>query len=269
MRLWITLAEEWGDRMAMANDMGALLNKLEDDLHMTMIYRRLPQDLKKDSWERRIMEKTMPTFSRYFPHKVRFVVNEDTCNVKSHGHRQKQRVYYIKDEFLGSLKLLGVQDIDWGDTSTDNMGLYRPREFSPQGNFMEYQMLADNMSLYNDNIYPEFEAPNKITITRVGGEYISIYSFVLNLLVEHKTLATISPTKMEVFEELAEADVANFLYGNLKYIDNLETAYFDINLLLDDLKSIADNRSNIIEKLENSYVSAANDNIPYIMTVSG
>jgi hypothetical protein len=252
--------------MAMANSMTALLDKLKEDLHMQMIYRHLPDEIKMPEWEQRILKKTMPTFSRYFPHKVPFVVSEATCNVKK---VKGQNVYYIKDEYLGSLKVLGVQDIDWSDTSTNNMGLYKPREFSPQGNFLEYQMLQDNLSLYNDNIYPEFEYPNKITLTRVGGSYISAHTFSLKLLVEHRNLATISPTKMEVFEELAAADVANFIYGNLKYVDKAEFTYINVDLLLDDLRSIAENRPNIIEKLENSYVSAANDNIPYIMTVSG
>lgn len=266
MRSWVTPDREWGDYMAMANSMTALLDKMEEDLHMQMIYKHLPDEIKKPAWEQRILKKTLPTFSRYFPHKVPFVVSENTCNMKKINN---QRVYYIKDEYLGSLKVLGVQDIDWGDVSTNNMGLYRPREFSPHNDFMGYQMQQDTMSLYNDEIYPEFEYPNKITLTRVGGQYVGAHTFTLKLLVEHRNLATISPTKMEVFEELAEADVANFIYGNLKYVDSAEFTYINVNLLLDDLRSIAENRPNIIEKLENSYVSAANDNIPYIMTVSG
>ena len=77
--------------MAMANSMTALLDKLKEDLHMQMIYRHLPDEIKMPEWEQRILKKTMPTFSRYFPHKVPFVVSEATCNVKK---VKGQNVYY-------------------------------------------------------------------------------------------------------------------------------------------------------------------------------
>ena len=134
---------------------------------------------------------------------------------------------------------------------------------------MGYQAAADNASLYNNNIFLEFTYPNKIWISRAGNLDVNLSRFVVQLLVEHNTLATISPTKMETFEALATADIANFLWKNLRYFDGLETIYLNIDLKLNELEQEAGKREGIIDKLENSYVSAANDNIPYIMTVSG
>jgi hypothetical protein len=72
---------------------------------------------------------------------------------------------------------------------------------------------------------------------------------------------------METFEALAQADVANFLQKNLRYVDGLETVYVNIDLKLGELEQEAGKRDNIIDEMKNSYVSAANDNIPYILTV--
>lgn len=263
--------------MAMANDMTALVNKLERRLGLTPLVDHLPKEYTKDKWADVIRNDTLVTFSRYFPNKQRFVVNKDTCNkVKEDG----KWVYYIKDEILGGNKLLGAIDIDWQDTSSDNLsvgqtagyGYYIPNYGGMESTFdafLSTQMSADVASLYNNNIYLEFTYPNKLSITRAGNIDVNLNSFVVNLLVEHSNLATISPTKMETFEALAQADVARFLYMNLRYYDQLETIYMNIDLKLNELEQEANKRDDIISKLENSYVSAANDNIPYIMTVSG
>ena len=90
----------------------------------------------------------------------------------------------------------------------------------------------------------------------------------ISLFVKHSTnLMTIAPTKMETFEKLAIADVAKFLYENLKYYDNLETAFIKLDLKVQSLEEAANKRESIIEELDNAHVSTANDNIPYIMTV--
>jgi hypothetical protein len=72
---------------------------------------------------------------------------------------------------------------------------------------------------------------------------------------------------METFEALAFADIANFLALNLRYFDGLETVFVNVDLKLSELQDVANKRSDIIEKLENSYVSTSNKNIPYIWTV--
>ena len=263
--------------MAMANNMSSLLDKIERRLGLIMLNKHLPEEFKKEAWAKTIEEDSLVTFSRYFPHKVRFVVNDQTCHKSIENNKT---VYYIKDEYLGGAKLLGAMDISWQDTSADNIsisqtggyGYYIPNYGGIEdtlNSFLTYQMAADNASLYNNNIYLDFEYPNKLSISRAGGVNLNLNQFVVDLLVEHSNLTTISPTKMETFEALAQADVANFLYMNLRYFDGLETIYVNIDLKLSELEQAASRRTDIIEDIKNSYVSASNDNIPYIMTVSG
>lgn len=262
--------------MAISNNMSMLLSKIERRLGLIPLYPYLPEEYGKKVWADIIHEDSMRSFSRYFPNKIRFVVDSTTCEKRVEDHKT---VYYIKEELIDGVKLLGVEDIDWQDTSADNVslgqtagyGYYVPNYGPAQEtltSYMGYQTAADNASLYNNNIFVDFTYPNKIWISRAGNLDVNLSRFVVNLLVEHNSLSTISPTKMETFEALCQADIANFLWKNLRYYDGLETVYVNIDLKLNELEQEAGKRENIIEELKNSYVSAANDNIPYIMTVS-
>lgn len=263
--------------MAMANDISSLLNKIEARLGLKPLTKHLPPELGKESWAEVIDNDTLVTFSRYFPQKVRFTVNDETCHKIRENGKWK---YIIKDEYLGGAKLLGAMDIDWQDTSADNIsigqtagyGYYVPNYGGMDDTFQSFlnmQAAADTGSLYNNNIYLDFEYPNKLSISRAGNVDVNLSSFVVNLLAEHSSLTTISPTKMETFEALAQADIARYLFMNLRYFDGLETIYVNIDLKLSELEQEANKRADIIEEIKNSYVSASNDNIPYIMTVSG
>jgi len=263
--------------MAMSNDMTKLVNKIERRLGLLPITPHLPESLGKESWAETIMTDTMETFSRYFPRKIQFTINSETC----HKVKDGRKVYYIiKDEFLKGVELLGVMDIDWSDTSIHNLsigqtagyGYYIPEYGgldSTYEAFVGMQMSADLASLYNNNIFVEFEYPNKIRICRAGSLDLDLKSYVVNLLVKHSNLATISPTKMETFEALAQADVANLLFMNLRYYDNLDTIFVNVDMKLSEIEQQANRRQEIIEEIKQSYVSASNDNIPYIMTVTG
>ena len=172
-------------------------------------------------------------------------------------------------ENLGKKEWVSVIE---NDTMTAGYGYYVP-EFGGYEDtltsFMQFQQAADISSMYNNQIFVEFTYPNKLWIGRAGNIDVNLKSFVVELLVQHTNLQTISPTMMETFEALAQCDVARFLVNNLQYVDGLETAYMQIDLKLDALRNEAEKRDNVIETLQNSYVSASNDAIPYIITVSG
>jgi magnesium-transporting ATPase (P-type) len=135
--------------------------------------------------------------------------------------------------------------------------------------FLAQQMSADIASLYNNQIYIDFEYPNKLKIMRAGNVDVNLASFVVDLLVEHSNLQTISPTKMETFESLAQADVARFLYMNLRYYDNLDTIYINIDLKLSELEQEGNKRDQIIDDMKNAYTLAASDTTPLIWSVPG
>lgn len=262
--------------MALANDMTELLKKISKRLGLIPLLPHLPEGMKMEDWADVIVDDSMTTFSRYFPLKLPFIVNNETCVKKKEWDTTW---YYIKDEILDGIKLLGVMDIDWMDTTTKNAslgatslggGYFYPSFACPEATFnsiLQLQLQADISSLYNRGIYIDFEYPNRFCVKGLGNTDYDLSSFVIKLLVQHKSLSTISPTKMETFEALAQCDVAKFLYMNLRYYDGFETAYANIDLKLSELNDEAGKRENVIEEIKNSYVSTANDNIPYIWTV--
>ena len=95
-----------------------------------------------------------------------------------------------------------------------------------------------------------------------------IQDFYITLLIKHSVnLMTIAPTKMETFEELALCDVATFLYNKLKYFDGLETVFANVDIKLDDIRTIAENRPAVLEELKDGYVSFSNNNQPMIWSI--
>ncbi len=132
------------------------------------------------------------------------------------------------------------------------------------------QMAADQASLINNGIYVDFIYPNKIAIKNAYNVNItkSVNEVPVDLLIKHSdNLNTISPTIMEIFEDLVKADIASYLYNELKYYDGLDTVYGSIDLKLSDLEQQANKREEIINKLEESYISASNENQPLMFTV--
>jgi hypothetical protein len=259
--------------MGFSNNMTNLLNKLEvNRLGVKML--NLPPELSKDKWATDvIIPDTLTTFSRYFPNQIEYQVNQ--------SHPRKDGWYYIDESFIEGVEVLGVRDLDWATLSQDSLfyqdqmgygmvdALAQSSGFSFEDVAM-VQMKADFTSLFNNRLYIDFQAPNKFAVKgNANLDYgKGLKNFKVLLLIKHAdTLTTISPTKMEIFEKLATCDVANYLYNNLKYFDGLQTVYAAIDLKMDDLKTKADQREDVIEEIKNSYVSAANDYAPMIMCI--
>lgn len=250
-----------------ANNMTTLLNKIEMRLGTKPL--NLPKDISKDKWADVIKLDTLVTFSRYFPHAFKYKLGPKD---------KKDGYYYLDEDTIGGAKILGLRDISWEDFANDSLGVQQNSGYGiydflganyGMADIALIQMRADHMSLFNNGVYPIFEPPNKIrlqsaTCNDIGG----LSSFHVWILLEHNpNLTTISPTQMETFESLAQADIAQFLYRYLKYYDQLQTVYATIDLKLQDLETEANKRDEIINYMKESYVSAANANQPLIWTV--
>lgn len=252
------------------NRMNALLNKIERRLGVKQL--NLPDYLSKDKWAEEVIEnETLDTFSRYFPNSMHIVL--DLSQRKKDG-------YYLIDEYVpDGVEILGVRDIDWSLFSKDSLRLqeaqgYGTYDFMTNNYGLDdialLQMRADHMSLFNNQIYVDYKPPNMIKLSTITGADITrgMKSFPIEILIKHASnLMTIPPTMMEIFEELAEADVAKFLYENLKYYDGLETVYANIDIKVSDLENKASRREDIVQRLDEAHVSAANAHQPLMFTV--
>lgn len=249
------------------NQMTLLLNKIERRLGTSIL--NLPEKLCKDNWAEIIQQDTIPTFSRYYPYKVTVVI-DNTC--------EKDGFFFIDKDIPEGCKILGVKDIDWQayrcDPRFDRYGInFSTYDFISRDYGIDdvafSQSSADYLSLFNLGIYIEFMYPNKIRLVSVNGSPVSRYRpFPLEIFLEHPiNLMTISPTMMEIFEKLAQADVATFLFQNLKYFEGQDTVFMQLDLKMDTIMEWANKRDDIVRELADNYVSTANDGQPMIITV--
>lgn len=252
------------------NKMNKLLDKIERRLGTSQL--NLPDYLTKDKWaEEVIANETLDTFSRYFPNSMKIML--DLSQKRKDG-------FFLIDQYIpDDIDVLGVRDIDWALFSRDSLRLHEAQGYGMY-DFMSnnyglddvalLQMRADHLSLFNNQIFVEYKAPNMIKLSTVTGADITRGErrFPIEILIKHASnLMTIPPTMMETFEELAEVDIATFLYENLKYYDGLETVYANIDLKLGELENKASKRDDVVQKLNESYVSAANKNQPLMFTI--
>lgn len=250
--------------------MSTVLNKIERRLGLIPLTPHLPDIYNKPAWAKVIVEESIVTFSRYFPRKIPFRVTKESAP-------KKDGWYYINESFLGSQNILGVGDLDWSSFSNRSLGLSQQFGYGVPdvglSNFstddiMQVITHTNYASMFNNNIYIDYQPPNRIKISSIANRDLKLGEFVVFLYVTHSDdLKTIAPTKMETFEALAQADVATFLSNNLKYWDGLETVFSTLDLKMSNLENEASKRESVVEDLKNSYISAGNEAIPYIITV--
>lgn len=254
----------------MLNAPTLLLNKIERRLGTTVL--NLPDNLNKDVWMDEVIDnETLDTFSRYFPYAMTYYLS---------GDRRKGSYFLIDEATCSSVKILGVGDIRWRILSKNSpafgfgTGMIAFYDFFTNGMNVEdvamNQMNTNLASVYKAGIYPIFEPPNRIRIesSLTNNMLDQLKSIPITLFVKHsENLMTIEPTKMEIFENLATADVATFLYNHLKYFTNVETVFAQTELNLDSLQDWANKREEIVNKLEETYVSAANKFQPIMITI--
>ena len=249
--------------------MTKLLNKIERRLGTAQL--SLPEYLQKDKWASEVIcNDTLDTFSRYLPHKIPYVI----------GPENKKGPYYLIDESIcESVTILGAGDINWREWSHHYPGLMyggvNSYDMMTSGvdfeTFADVQMMADHVSAFSNGIYVEFFPPNRIKLNIViASSFLTNFQRIpIELYVKHAdNLKTIPPTQMETFERLAIADVATFIYEQLKMYDQLETVYANVDLKLASLEEKARERQQIVDELQQNFVSAANRNQPIMLTVN-
>lgn len=259
--------------MAFANNMTNLLQKIENRLGTSPL--QLPEEINKDKWAKKvIIPDTLQTFSRYLPRQIPYTINPKVTPITEEGF-----FYIDEDEIEEGVQIIGVRDISWQDFTKDSLSYQLNAGLGVFDFFSTYysmadvalaQMRADHMSLFNNGIYVTFVPPNMVQLSSSTSKDVTtgLGKFTLLLFITHRPdLTTIIPTQMEIFERLAQADVATFLYRYLIHFDQLETVYTQIDLKLGELENEASKREDVLNELKEGYVSAANQNQPVMFTV--
>ena len=256
--------------MPMANNMTRLLDKIERRLGTRLL--NLPEGLTKDDWAKKVIcNETLDTFSRYFPNAMLY--NLDPSN-------KKQGAYLIDEDICESVKIIGAGDIDWHAFSAkapayQHGGGYGTFDMLSSSydaeDIMMTQMVADHTSLFSNGIYLEYKPPNRVYLTcAMNVDTLNFMQLIpITLFIKHANdLSTIADTKMEVFEKLATADVAIFLYQELKMYDGMDTVFATTDLKLSELQEQGNLRADAVQELKDGYVTPSNTNQPIMFTIN-
>ena len=212
---------------------------------------RLPFDDADKSLMDVIQLKSLKTFSTFFP-QVKMItidLNKDVECLKSEYTESK---YVLPDLFPGR-EILYIRKIELKSKLLGN-GFISP---TFDGSIETYNMLmmtqanANLASVAAPAITFKFEPPNIMYLYNVATAY-GIMD--LELALEHaENLSTIPQTAWESFYELALLDIKRFLYNTMKHYTELQTAYGNINLRIDEWSSAESDRKDLIEKWRDVY----------------
>lgn len=257
--------------MAFSNSMTKLINKIERRIGSALL--NLPENLQKDKWANVIIEDTLETFSRYYPHKIEYTVYKEDASTKFPDY-----FHIDEDRIPGDITIFGLRDINFSSLYTSNVKTISEggiqshmamRGFSFEELALR-QTTMDMDSVVNYGTFVEYVHPHLIKISTSSGLNLpqSLDEFKVELFIKHAdNLQTISPTKMETFEKLAIIDIKIFLWATLKHFSDLETVFGTMQLNIDDWESAEDDRESLIEYLEENYVAADNTNQPMMYTI--
>ena len=208
-----------------------------------------------------IKTETIPTFSNYFPLVVDDVVVPVDEENKAPDYPNTYYIYDKTNNYFGKdVLILGIMEISAGRRISDNVGFNTLALDTCNFNnsligMMNAIAMSGLTSLLNSGSIAgthEFIAPNKIRLFRgVGGGTLYLKVFCTH----PDNLSTIPHTKMDFFYQLAEADVKRILYERLKRYKNVDTAYGQIDLMIDGWED-SDNskRKELITEMQEKYL---------------
>lgn len=194
--------------------------------------------------------KTLRTFSTFLPHVRTLTFNLDT-DLEMIKEEYTESIYVIPDIY--SRDILYVRNVTMQSKLLGN-GFISP-VFDGSIDTYNYMMLtqasANLASVAAPPITFKFEPPNRLHLYNVATAYGEID--VELAFVHADNLSTITQTSWESFYELALIDVKRFLYNTMKHYTEIQSAYGNINLKIDDWSNAESERKDLIEKMKDSY----------------
>lgn len=188
-----------------------------------------------------IKKRTLPVFSKYYPHFENIIVE------KSDEVKPGSGIYHLKTD----LKIFGVSKVlPWG---TDLAGRLDTRIF--QDPVDNYVMNSAEGLLRTPTTFNFIPGTNKVEVFPKDYGYDKLLVQVKVMHPSH--LKTIPDGLLEVFQELALCDVCIGLKAIRSKFTNISTIYGNIELdqsLFDDARG---NRKDLLEKIKSNYYKDA------------
>lgn len=194
---------------------------------------------------------TLRTFSTYCPYYETF-----RFDVQSLERLEKHANYevYLLPDIFSQRELMFVRDVTYDESDISGLGYWGSGIPLLHGNMINQGLLSNAGLALTNKMVPritfKYEHPRKVTIYNI----LASCKVVFDLAFMHdKNLTTITPTEEESFFNLAVLDVKDALYQTLKQYTDIQSAYGQISLKLDDWAQAVDARKALIEQWEEDY----------------
>lgn len=194
---------------------------------------------------------TLRTFSTYSPYYETF--RFDLHSLERLEKNANYEVYLLPDIFSGR-ELMFVREVRYDESDISGLGYWGGGVPLLHGNMIKQSMLSNaGMNLTNTMVPRmtfKYEHPRKITLYNV----LSSCKVIFELAFMHdKNLTSITPTEEESFYNLAVLDVQDMLYQSLKHYTDIQSAYGNISLKLDEWQQAASDRKQLLDDWDNTY----------------
>ncbi len=209
-----------------------------------------------------IRTKTIPIYSNYFPYRYKKLINTTQLQKLSEGYTQSE--FRIPLSLVGNKRIVSIININ-SDVYNRNMANYDPNLsngsiYGTAQSFMLHLAAEDNMSIMEPSFTWKFSEPNILTLYNFSN---ANSGFEIDFGLRHdEDLSTIKDTGYSLFYELCMVDIKEVLYNSLKHYNEIQTAFGNINLRIDDWSDAVSQRKDLIEQFEDSYLQ----NYPHIYT---
>jgi len=190
-----------------------------------------------------IFEKSLPTFSIYYPYFCEHTVKYKECEVKNRAGR-----YYLKTnlEIIGVSKLL--TNNAYNVSGSHIAGLL-------SGDPVTRQIEADMASMYYQPTTFEFHAPNMIEIFPKSSWYADF--FVELKCVHPNHMMTIPVALRDEFLDLCLYDVRMALYPIRHRYQNINTTFGSIEMFMEKLDSAEEDRKELISRWRENFFKSS------------
>ena len=204
-----------------------------------------------------LIDTTLPVFSQYYPNEEWFPL--DGLRPQPREFSQNRAELYILPEFPGR-KLLYVKQVTYNEPNLSSN--YNPVASALNCPFNPVEAITISNVSKNiidgmvNSITFDYQHPRKLYV------YDAMVSARLTALLafEHdRSFNSINPTCEESFYMLANLDVKAGLYPTIKHYNGLETALGRIELQIEDWQNAAQERKDLINTWDESYLLDAVD----------
>lgn len=211
----------------------------------------LPFDNPDETISEVIRNITLRTFSTYCPHYETY--RFDLHSLERLEKRANYESYLLPDIF-SQRELMFIRDVRYDEADTSSLGYWGGGVPLFHGNMINQSMLSNAAMNLSNKMIPKitftYEHPRKVILYNV----LSSCKLVFEVALMHdENLTSITPTEEESFFNLAVLDVKDMLYQTLKHYTDIQSAYGNISLKIDEWQQASSDRKALLEEWTSTY----------------